>query len=338
MPSIRTITPHQKDHITVRDVLAGPLRLRSLTDDVGMDNKITDKSMHRPQLALAGYTEFFTFYRVQLFGNTEFYYLNSLTHADRVKAFRNICMFNVPCIILANGHLLENELIDLAREHNVAVLATDYDTTKAIQQLSDFLDDQFAPQLNVHGSFVDVYGVGMLFSGASGIGKSEIALDLVERGHRLVADDIVVFTQKRESILMGTGTSLVKHFMEIRGLGVIDVRQMFGVRAIRFQKRLEIIVELEVFDPDREYNRTGLDESLTSLMGVEIPTIKLPIIPGKNITVISEVIALDYLLKTYGYHASKVMAERLHDEITKRRSSRASTDQRHITYFMGDDE
>ena len=316
----------------------GPLRLRSLIDDVGMENSITDKSLHRPQLALAGFTEFFTYYRVQLFGNTEFYYLNSLEPRDRHAAFRNICMFNVPCIILANGHVLEDDLLLLAREHQVAILSTDCDTTKAIQQLSDFLDDQFAAQINVHGSFVDVYGVGMLFSGASGIGKSEIALDLVERGHRLVADDIVVFTQKRESILMGTGTSLVKHFMEIRGLGVIDVRQMFGVRAIRFQKRLEIIVELEVFDPEREYNRTGLDETVTTLLGVEIPTVKLPIIPGKNITVISEVIALDYLLKTYGYHASRAMSERLHEEIARRRTSGGRTDQRHITYFQGDDE
>lgn len=337
MSSFRTITPHRREYITVRDVLSGPLRLRSLTDEIGMENRITDKSMHRPQLALAGYTEFFTYYRVQLFGNTEFFYLNSLDAPERHSAFRNICMFNVPCIILANGHVIDDELLALAREHNVAILSTEQDTTKAIQQLGDFLDDQFASTVNVHGSFVDVYGVGILFTGASGIGKSEIALDLVERGHRLVADDIVVFTQKRESILMGTGTSLVKHFMEIRGLGVIDVRQMFGVRAIRFQKRLEIIVELELFDPDREYNRTGLDEGTVTLMGVEIPTIKLPIIPGKNITVISEVIALDYLLKTYGYHASKVMAERLHEEISRRRTA-SSSDQRHITYFQGDDE
>lgn len=338
MAFIRSIVPHIKESITVRELLDGPIPLTALTGDTGLDNVITDKSMHRPQLALAGYTEFFTYYRVQLFGNTEFYYLNSRTPADRHAAFRNICMFSVPCIVLANGHILEDDLIQLAKEHNVALLSTDYDTTKAIHVLSDFLDDQFSAQVNVHGSFVDVYGCGILFTGGSGIGKSEIALDLVERGHRLVADDIVVFTKKRESILMGTGTSLVKHFMEIRGLGVIDVRQMFGIRAIRFQKRLEIIVELEVFDPDREYNRTGLDESLTELLGVEIPTIKLPIIPGKNITVISEVIALDYLLKTYGYNASKVMAERLQEEIAKRRAAAGKTDQRHVSYFQSDDE
>jgi len=220
----------------------------------------------------------------------------------------------------------------------IAVFATPFDTTKTIYLLSEYLDDQFTAQLSVHGSFVDVYGVGMLFTGSSGIGKSEIALDLVERGHRLVADDIVVLTKKRESILMGTGTSLVKHFMEIRGLGVIDVREMFGIRSIRFQKRCELIVELEVYDEKREYNRTGLDESTLDLLGVQMPSVKLPIFPGKNVTVISETIALNYLLRTYGYNASKVFSDRLQEEIARRRNTKGSIDQRTVTYFQSDDE
>lgn len=338
MGALKTATPHVKESIPVRELLGGPISLEPCTGDVGLDNLVTDKSLHRPQLALAGYTEFFTHYRVQLFGNTEFFYLKSLSREGRLAAFRNICAFNVPCIILANGHELDVEFVDLAREHGVALLQTTFDTTKAIYLLSEYLDDQFSAQTNVHGSFVDVYGVGMLFTGSSGIGKSEIALDLVERGHRLVADDIVVLTKKRESILMGTGTSLVKHFMEIRGLGVIDVRQMFGIRAIRFQKRLEIIVELEIFDPSREYNRTGLDESLTPVLGIDIPTVRLPIIPGKNITVISETIALNYLLKTYGYNASKVFSDRLLEEIARRKEHRGAVEQRHVTYFQSDDE
>src|SRR5690606_10128456 len=141
-----------------------------------------------------------------------------------------------------------------------------------------------------------VYGVGVLFIGKSGIGKSEVALDLVERGHRLVADDIIILTKKGEGILMGSGTNLVKHFLEIRGLGIIDVKQMFGVRAIRFQKRLEIIVELEVWNDQSDYTRTGLDAATINISDVEIPYVKLPIVPGKNITVISEVISLNYLL------------------------------------------
>ncbi|HCN04170.1 MAG TPA: HPr kinase/phosphorylase [Bacteroidetes bacterium] len=338
MPILRKATPHHKESVTVRELLDCPVKFRVLTGDVGLDNLITDKSLHRPQLALAGYTEFFTHYRVQLFGNTEFYYLKSLDPERRLRAFAYICEFTIPCIVCANDHALDDDLVEQAKAHGIAVLVTEYDTTKAIYLLSEFLDDQFAVQTSVHGSFVDVYGVGMLFTGGSGIGKSEIALDLVERGHRLVADDIVMLTKKRESILMGTGTSLVRHFMEIRGLGVIDVRQMFGIRSIRFQKRLEIIVELEIYDPTKEYNRTGLDEYMQELLGVEIQTVRLPIIPGKNITVISETIALNYLLKTYGYNASKVFADRLQDEIERRAQQKGATDNRHVQYFQSDDE
>jgi HPr kinase/phosphorylase len=158
---------------------------------------------------------------------------------------------------------------------------------------------------------VDVYGVGMLFVGKSGIGKSEVALDLIERGHRLVADDIIILTKKGEGILIGSGTNLVKHFMEIRGLGLIDVAKMFGIRAIRYQKRLEVIVELEVWSDEGEYTRTGLDGNFVTISDVEIPYVKLPILPGKNITVISEVISLNYLLKHFGYDAATHFKNRL---------------------------
>ena len=323
----------------MRQLLTGPVNLEAVTGDIGLDNLITDKNLHRPQLALAGFTELFTYYRVQVFGNTEFFYLlKGLGEAERRKAFRTICAFSVPCIVCANGHVLPPDLIEIAVEHNVAILTTPFDTTKTIYLLGEFLDDQFSQQITVHGSLVDVYGVGILFTGKSGIGKSEIALDLVERGHRLVADDIAVFTKKRESILMGTGTSLVRHFMEIRGLGVIDVQRMFGIRSIRFQKRLELIVELEIYDQNREYNRTGLEESTTEIAGVSIDTVKLPIFPGKNVTVISETIALNYLLKTYGYNASKEFSGRLESEISRRGGDKGSYEQRLVSYFQSDDE
>ncbi len=339
MSTIRYSDPVVKESIAVRELLGGPVNLEAVTGDVGLDNLITDKNLHRPQLALTGFTELYTYYRVQMFGNTEFFYLlKSLSEVERSKAFRTICEFNVPCIVCANGHVLPPELIAIAHEHNVAILTTPFDTTKTIHLLGDFLDDQFSQHVSVHGSLVDVYGVGMLFTGKSGIGKSEITLDLVERGHRLVADDIVILTKKRESILLGTGTSLVQHFMEIRGLGVINVREMFGIRSIRFQKRLEIIVELKVFERSQEYDRTGLKESKTDIMSVPIDTIELPIFPGKNVTVISETIALNYLLKTYGYHASKEFSDRLETEIALRGSKKGSYEQRHVTYFQSDDE
>jgi HPr kinase/phosphorylase len=311
----------QQEHITVHTLVQAPtlkLSLHHVNPSVALQRTITDKTLHRPQLALAGYVGLFTYHRVQVFGNTEIQYLNSLTVKKRREAFRTIAQFEIPCIVITNNHKLDPELIQIASDHGIPIFVTPQETTRAMYLLSEFLDTQFAPQTVVHASFVDVYGIGVMFTGKSGIGKSEIALDLVERGHRLVADDVIVLTRKRDDVLIGTGTKLVEHFIEVRGLGLIDVRQMFGVRAIRFQKRLEIIVELEHWDPQMQYNRTGLDPESIEILGVKIAYIKLPILPGKNLTVIAEVIALNYLLRIYGYDAAQVFAERLEAEITRK--------------------
>lgn len=339
MSMLEKIKAISKEEIYVEILMKSPVQLTPLTGNIGLQNRISDKNLHRPQLALAGFVELFTYHRVQIFGNTELYYLQSLQLEDRIRAFENISRFSIPCIIITNNHQIDDSLIDIAVKQNIAVFATPFETTKTIALLSDFLDDQFADQAVVHGSFVDVYGVGVLLVGRSGIGKSEIALDLIERGHRLVADDIIMFTKKRENILMGTGTSLVKHFMEIRGLGIINVQKMFGIRAIRYQKRLEIIVELEEWDKDKDYTRTGLDEVPSNLLNVPVSTVKLPIFAGKNVTVITEVIALNYLLKTYGYNAAGVFADKLQEEIYSKQSQGKSVhDHRLISYFQSDDE
>ncbi len=303
-------------------------------DSINLNRIIKDQNMHRPGLALAGFVDLFTHSRVQIFGNTEVKYLNNLSLEDRIKALENIFKFEIPCLIITNNNKSPEGLLDCATKHNIPVFSSPYLTTKLAYLVSDFLDDQFSPQVTIHGAFVDVYGAGILFVGKSGIGKSEVALDLVERGHRLVADDVVVFTKKGEGILIGSGTELVGHFMEIRGVGLIDVRSMFGVRAIRFQKRLEVVIELELWDEKSEYTRLGLDNPTINLLDVDIPYIKLPIIPGKNITVISEVIALNYLLKHYGYDASRVFKERLNEKIKK---NTAEVD-RTINYFEHDFE
>jgi HPr kinase/phosphorylase len=308
-------------------------RLRKLNGENGFDNVITDKNLHRPGLALAGYVELFTYDRLQMIGNTEIKYLSSLSAEQRERSFLTLLEFKIPCIILTNSNMLDESLLHAASAKGVPVFGTPFETTKIAYFLADFLDDQFAVQIVLHGSFVDVYGVGVLLTGRSGIGKSEIALDLVERGHRLVADDVVMVTRKGEGILMGSGTDLVKHFMEIRGLGLIDVRSMFGIRAIRFQKRVEIVVELEEWKPTADYTRTGLDDRLMTILDTEITLVKLPIFPGKNVTVITEVIALNYLLKHYGYDAAREFSKRLEGVIDqKKRGSRV------IDYFEHDFE
>jgi HPr kinase/phosphorylase len=309
------------------------LKLNAINGEVGFDREIHDKSIHRPGLALAGYVELFTYDRVQVFGNTEIRYLNHLTLQERIRSFQTVFQFNLPCIVVTNDNKLDDEVIAIATEHKVSVLQTPYETTKFVYFLSDFLDDQFAPQTSVHGTFIDVYGIGVLLTGRSGIGKSEIALDLIERGHRLVADDVVLITRKGEGILLGAGSEVAKHFMEIRGLGLIDVRSVFGVRAIRFQKRVELVVELQEWKPNIEYTRTGLDHESVSMLDVDLPHIKLPIFPGKNITVIVEVIALDYLLKHYGYDAAKEFSKRLETTISEKTRGK-----RVIDYFEHDFE
>src|SRR5574338_270614 len=309
-------------------------KLTLLTDNNNFEKKIVDQNVHRPGLALAGFVELFSFTRVQVFGNTEMRYLEQLSDAKKLETLSRIFEFEIPCIILTDNNKPFPLLLEKAKKHKVPLFSTSNSTTKLVYLLSDFLDDQFAPRITLHGSFVDVYGVGVLFGGKSGIGKSEVALDLIERGHRLVADDVIILTKKGEGILMGSGSELGQKFMEVRGLGIIDIQSMFGIRAIRFQKRLEIVVELESWDPNTEYTRTGLDDNSITIMGVDIPYIKLPIIPGKNITVISEVISLNYLLKHYGHDAAKIFQERLNQRI----KSKTNLNSRGVDYFEHDFE
>ncbi|MEP7146094.1 MAG: HPr(Ser) kinase/phosphatase [bacterium] len=313
------------------------------TNQIDPDKIITEKDIHRPGLALAGYVTLFTFNRVQVFGNTEVRYLEQFSPDERYKILERFFSFDVPCVIVTNDNIVPVELILLGDKNDVPVFKTPYPTTRFSYFISDFLDDQFSTQIIIHGSFVDVYGIGLLFSGKSGIGKSEIALDLVERGHRLVTDDVVVITKKGEGVLMGSGTALSKHIMEIRGLGIIDVRTIFGIRSIRYQKRVEVIVELEDWDRDKAYERTGLDNTVINILGVETELIKLPIFPGKNITVIAEVIALNYLCKHYGYHAAEEFKKRLEEKInskTGKKMSRSSDQrlERSTEYFEHDFE
>lgn len=309
-------------------------KLKLLSEVNDFEKKLFDQNLHRPGLALAGFVDLFSYKRVQVFGNTEMRYLAQLSEDKKLESLERIFKFNIPCIILTDDNEAFPLLLSKASEFNVPIFSTHYSTTKLVYLLSDFLDDQFAPRLSMHGSFVDVYGVGILFVGKSGIGKSEVALDLVERGHRLVADDVVIFTKKGEGILIGSGTDVGQHYMEIRGLGIIDIERMFGIRTIRFQKRLEVVVELEFWDDKIEYTRTGLDNETITILDVELPYIKLPIIPGKNLTVITEVISLNYLLKHYGHDAAAFFQDKLNEKI----KNKSGNDRRRVDYFEHDFE
>jgi len=244
-------------------------------------------------------------------GRTEIAYFSTLNECDLRAAYDRFFQFQVPCIIIAKGLEVPPEFVARASGHGIPVLRTPQDTTPFIHQLTAFLDYMFAPSVTVHASLVDVYGIGLLFTGRSGIGKSETALDLVERGHRLVADDVVRITRRHGDILIGACNEVLKHTMEVRGLGIIDVQSIFGIRAIRGQKRVEVEVHLTEWNENADYERVGLDDKMVSYLDVQIPLITIPIFPGKNITVIAEVVALNHLVKVYGYHPAEALNARL---------------------------
>lgn len=322
---MRNPKPFQKEAISVE------FMVEQIRERVGMEvsevnrvdaseREVVESNLHRPGLALAGYTDLFTYKRVQVFGNTESQFLSHLSDEARLEAFGHLVQFDIPCLFLTENNALPPTLVHMATAAGIPIYVTPVPSTEFMYHLRDFLEDQFAIQQTVHGSLVDVYGIGLLLIGKSGIGKSEVALDLVERGHRLVADDVVVVTKKSEGVLMGSGTELTQHFMEIRGLGIVDVRAMFGIRAIRFQKRVEVVVGMEVWEPEKEYTRIGMVEEAQDILGVPLPLVELPIVPGKNVTVICEVIAMNHLLRHYGYDPAQVFARRLTERIRSKGS------------------
>jgi len=293
------------------------LELTLLTKTLESAVPITVSDINRPGLAMAGFVENFLAERIQVVGQTEVALLASLSAEARAAAIDRLTSFPLPCIIVAKDLDVSPEDLALCESRRIPVLRTPMSTTPFIHELTAYLDDVFASTASVHGSLVDVYGVGLLFTGRSGIGKSECALDLVERGHRLVADDVVLVKRRHSNVLIGQANKVLGHFMEIRGIGLIDVQSIFGIRAIRFQKRIEVEVNLKDWDSREDYERTGLDERTTSYIGVEIPIVTVPINPGKNITVISEVIALNYLVKAYGFDPARDFDRRLSEVMAR---------------------
>lgn len=287
------------------------LSLSAVAGQEGIGNTLSTSDVHRPGLALAGFLGLFTFDRVQVMGNTEMLYLSSLDPDVCRQTLETIFQFDIPCVVITDGNEVLPMMVELSNARQIPLLTTPFATTKFAHLFSYYLDDVFAPRTAIHGSLVDVYGIGLLFVGASGIGKSEIAVDLVERGHRLVADDVVLVSRKLQGIIVGSSGETLRDHIEIRGLGILNVRNMFGVRAVRMQKRIEVVVKLIKWDETAAYDRIGLDEDWISILDLEVPQVTVPIYPGKNITVIAETIALNYQLKIQGYHTAQEFNRRL---------------------------
>jgi HPr kinase/phosphorylase len=287
------------------------LTLKLVSSDNGFNRKITKPDIHRPGLALSGFVDLFTYDRIQVLGNTEMRYLRSLSQDKLAESFDRFIEFEIPCILITENNQIPDYLIQATTRRYISIFTTPLNTTNLNHLMADYLDKKFAPQTSVHGSLVDVYGVGLLVTGRSGIGKSEVALDLIERGHRLVTDDVVIITRTADDVLIGAGTEISQHHIELRGVGLIDVSRIFGIRGVRLRKRVEVEVHLVDWDAKKTYERTGLDQGTVTLLNVTIPKIILPINPGKNMTVICETIAMNELLKLHGYNTAQEFNRRL---------------------------
>jgi len=288
-----------------------PLQLEHVPRTNGLDRVIDNPNVSSPGLVLAGYVGRFPARRLQVLGETEVTYLKSIDGETRRRHLATFFSYPVPCVFITKGQRPGEDLIDLAAAAGVAVILTRLKTNEFYTRIKPWLEDEFAPTTNLHGSLADVFGVGLLFVGKSGIGKSECVLDLVERGHRLVADDLVIAKRRGSDILIGRGHELQRHHMEIRGVGLVDIPSIFGIRAVRRQKRIEVVVQLEEWNQDANIDRTGLDAEATTILDVELPKVRVPLNPGKNITVVAEVIAMNHLLKYSGHNPAEQFNERL---------------------------
>jgi HPr kinase/phosphorylase len=287
------------------------LELEVKAGEAGLEREISGADISSPGLVLAGFTDRLPRKRSQVLGETEIMFLRSLDAARRAEVLRELIAHDPPCIVVTKGLDLPDELIELADEFGVPLLRSSLKTGEFFQRIKPFLEDEFAPSTAIHGSLADVYGVGLLFVGQSGIGKSECVLDLVERGHRLVADDVVLVRRRGVDVLIGRAIEHQQFHMEIRGIGIIDVRALFGIRSVRQQKRIEVVVQLEHWSDEATYDRTGLIQETTRILGVDVPRVIIPLNPGKNITVISEVVAMRHLLRYAGVDSARLFEQNL---------------------------
>jgi HPr kinase/phosphorylase len=294
------------------------LGLVLLTRDLDLNVSVRHADIGRPGLILAGFDEGAIHGRIQILGRTEVLYLAKLDQDARLKSFSELLSRDVPCVIVSHGMALPEPLLEVSARAGVPAFSTPLSPTEAVQYLGDYLLAALAAEISINGTLVDIHGVGILLRGKSGIGKSECALDLVERGHRLVADDLVRVMAAPPGVLIGRSVEPLQNYVEVRGIGLVDIGSIFGIRALRRQKRIEIEVNLKEWGEEGfSYDRSGLDVKQVEILGVSIPTLVVPLVAGKNVSVIVEVIALSHILGIYGYDAADSLREKLVERLRK---------------------
>jgi HPr kinase/phosphorylase len=290
-----------------------PLELLAGAD--GLTRVITNPHIQKTGLALAGFHEYLKPGRVLIFGESEIRYLESLDTAGRAKALHLALTHDFPCVIITGGFTPPPELVVESERARLPLLKTPVPTPTAIAKLTSILEDSLAERTVMHAVLMDILGLGVMIIGESGIGKSECALDLIVRGHRLVADDTVEVRRRNETILIGTCPELTRHHMELRGLGVINIKELFGIASTRSSKRVELVVQLERWESGRQYERLGLDDEFFEMLGLRVPFIRMPVAPGRSVAILVEVAARNQLLRARGHHAARILAERLEQSL-----------------------
>ena len=279
------------------------------------DIEITVADVNRPSLQLAGFLAYFDPNRIQLIGQVEYSYLESLSSLEREKALENLFGEPIPAVIVTRGLEPFPEMVESAKKHNVPLMRTDWSTSRFVSAIILYLNVALAPMVQMHGVLVEVYGEGILLLGESGVGKSEAAMELVKRGHRLVADDAVEIKRVSNKSLVGSAPEIIRHFIELRGIGIIDVKRIFGMGSVKDTENIDLVINLENWREGKTYDRLGIDNEVTDILGLKVPSITIPIKPGRNLAIIIEVAAMNQRQRKMGYNAAKELNERLLEQM-----------------------
>ena len=294
------------------------MNLECLTPDVNIEEiEITQSDVNRPALQLAGFFDYFDHHRVQIIGHVENTYMENQGMEYSVEMMGRIMSYKVPCIVFCRNIQVPEEFLAQANEHGVPILRTKMTTSSFSSELDRWLKVELAPRIRIHGVLVDIYGEGVLITGESGIGKSEVALELIHRGHRLVSDDVVEIKKISDDTLLGTAPDITRHFIELRGIGIIDVKALYGVGAVKDTQSIGMVIKLEDWDREKEYDRLGLEDQYTEYLGIKVICHSIPIRPGRNLAVIVESAAINHRQKKMGYNAAQELYNRVQNNLRK---------------------
>lgn len=300
--------------------LVEEMRLENVTPDVDMSEiKITVSEINRPALQLTGYYQHFAKERVEIIGYVEYTYLMSLTREEKIKAYETLMAHEIPCIIFTTQMLPDEDMIELALKYQVPTFYTERATSEFMAEIIRWLTVELAPCISIHGVLVDVFGEGVLIMGESGIGKSEAALELVHRGHRLVSDDVVEIKKVSDVTLVGSAPDITRHFIELRGIGIVDIKTLYGIEHVKDTQSIDLVIKLEEWDKEKAYDRLGLTEEYTEFLGNKVVCHSIPIRPGRNLAIIVETAAVNHRQKKMGYNAAQELYKRVQENLTKKR-------------------